>query len=106
MNGAAKPFWRRPLFWPIRHLRYCLVWPLIAAWRRKTRRSLRWRLAASHFAVVLYSVLAIATVGIAAMIILAYVQAPTQNEAAAEASMIAQSIEELAGSAAFTDDDR
>jgi signal transduction histidine kinase len=106
MNKAAKPFWRRPLFWPIWHLRYILIWPLVTAWRRKTRRSLRWRLAASHFAVVLYSVFAIAAVGIAAMIILAWVQAPTRNEAAAEASMIAQSFEELAGSAAFTNDDR
>jgi signal transduction histidine kinase len=106
VNRAAKPFWRRPLFWPIWHLRYVLVWPLITTWRRKTRRSLRWRLAASHFAVVLYSVLAIAAVGIATMLILAYVQAPTRNEAAAEASLIADGFEKLAESTALTNDDR
>jgi signal transduction histidine kinase len=106
VSKAAKPFWRRPLFWPIWHLRYVLIWPLITAWRRKTRRSLRWRLAASHFAVVLYSVLAIAAVGIAAMLILAYVQAPTRNEAAAEASMIAGSFEDLAEKVPLTNDDR
>lgn len=94
------------LSWPVRQLRFLLIWPLIVAWRRKTRRSLRWRLAASHFAVVLYSVLAIAAVGIAGMVVLAYVQVPTQNEAAAEASVVAKSFERLATKTSLTDADR
>ncbi|MEA2514713.1 MAG: two-component system, OmpR family, sensor kinase [Thermomicrobiales bacterium] len=106
MNTAPPVRRRRRLPWPIRQLRFLLIWPLVSAWRRKTRRSLRWRLAASHFAVVLYSVFAIAAVGIAAMMILAVIQVPTENEAAAEASVIAKSFERLATRAPLTDADR
>src|SRR3954464_853730 len=92
--ASKHPFWHFVL-WPFRLLRFFLLWPLIKSWRRKTRRSLRWRLAASHFAVVLYSIMAIAIVGIGLMIVLAYVQTPTENEAAVEASMVADEFERL-----------
>src|SRR5262245_43330766 len=106
MNGAPKRRTTRFLIWPFRQLRFLLVWPLISSWRRKTRRSLRWRLAASHFAVVLYSVLAIAAVGIAGMVTLAYVHVPTQNEAAAEASVVAKSLRGIEEKTPLTDADR
>src|SRR5215217_2509239 len=106
MDRAPQSAWKRRLIGSVRQLRFLLIWPLITAWRRKTRRSLRWRLAASHFAVVLYSVIAIAAVGVATMLVLAYVQAPTRNEAAAEASMIAHSLELMSDKVAMTNGDR
>jgi signal transduction histidine kinase len=106
MNAAPRRSLWHLLLWPVRQLRFLLIWPLVSAWRRKIRRSLGWRLAASHFAVVLYSVFAIAAVGIAAMVVLAYVQVPTQNEAAAEASVVARSFERIAEKTSLTDADR
>jgi signal transduction histidine kinase len=106
MIRAPVRWLRRLLFWPVRQLRFLLFWPLISTWRRKTRRSLRWRLAASHFAVVLYSVFAIAAVGIAAMVVLALVQVPTQNEAAAEASVVAKSFQRLEKKVPLSDAER
>lgn len=100
-------FWLwRFIFWPFRLLRFFLLWPLISSWRRKTRRSLRWRLAASHFAVVLYSIVAIAIVGIGLMILLAYVQSPTDHEAAGEASLVAKEFQELSTRIGLTDTER
>jgi signal transduction histidine kinase len=106
MDKAPKRRERNKLPWPVRQLRFLLVWPFVSSWRRKTRSSLRWRLAASHFAVVLYSVLAIAAVGITALVILALIQVPTENEAAAEASVIAGSFEALNETTTLTNDDR
>jgi hypothetical protein len=40
--------WRR-----LRCLRYLLVWPVILAYRRRARRSLRWRLTGSHLLTLL-----------------------------------------------------
>lgn len=37
----------------LRSLRYLLVWPAIAAYRRRARRSLRWRLTGSHLLTLL-----------------------------------------------------
>lgn len=104
MAIPMKPYKRRSRL--VGLLRLLLIFPIFGAWRRRTRRSLRWRLAASHFAVVLYSVMAIAVVGIAAMIVLAFIQVPTENEAAAEAQLVADSFERLAGRVALTDPDR
>jgi signal transduction histidine kinase len=105
MPSAGRP--RR--HWLVRFLwffRYLLFIPLMRSWRRRTRRSLRWRLAGSHFAVVLYSVMAIAIVGIAAMLTLAFVQVPTKNEAATEAQAIAESFHDLDRKTTLTDADR
>ena len=55
--------------WPPRYLRYLLIWPLVTAYRRKSRTHLSWRLAGSHFATVLASVIAICIVGIVVAVI-------------------------------------
>jgi methyl-accepting chemotaxis protein len=102
---SKHPIWR-VLLWPFRILLFFLLWPVIKRWRRKTRRSLRWRLAASHFAVVLYSIFAIAIVGIGLMILLAYVQSPTDHEAAGEASLVAKEFQELSTQIGLTDTER
>ncbi|MDP9369692.1 MAG: hypothetical protein M3Q03_15700, partial [Chloroflexota bacterium] len=52
----------------LRFLRYATIWPLIVAYERKCRRSLRWRLAESHLGTVFFSVLAISVIGAAAVV--------------------------------------
>ena len=48
-----------PLLW----LRFLFLWPILAAYERKARRSISWRLAESHLLTVFLSVLVISAIG-------------------------------------------
>jgi signal transduction histidine kinase len=72
-----------------------LIWPLIVAYRQKTRTHLSWRLAGSHFATVLASVVAICVVGIVVAVIGSRIAAPADSEAAFEAYDVAHMVEGL-----------
>ncbi len=79
----------------LRFLRYVTIWPLIVAYERKCRRSLRWRLAESHLGTVFFSVLAISVIGAAAVVTTALVQNPVRREPATEAQIVAQMLADL-----------
>ncbi len=83
----------------LRFLRYATIWPLIVAYERKCRRSLRWRLAESHLGTVFFSVLAISVIGAAAVVTTALVQNPVRREPATEAQIVAQMLADLEWSA-------
>lgn len=83
----------RPRLWPPSWLRYLLIWPLVSAYRRRTRSRLSWRLAGSHFATVLVSVIAICVVGTVVIAIASRLTEPADSEAAAEAHQVAQIVE-------------
>jgi signal transduction histidine kinase len=85
----------RGKLWPPRYLRYLLIWPLVTAYRRKTRTHLSWRLAGSHFATVLVSVVAICVVGVVIAVIASRLAAPADTEAAFEAFEVARIVEGL-----------
>jgi len=78
----------RSSFW------FFLLWPFFA-YRDRVRCSLRWRLAESHVGTILISVLAISLVGAIAAVTFAFVRRPMAEEPAAEAKLVAQTIERL-----------
>ena len=81
--------------WPPRFLRCLLIVPLVRAYRRKVRTRLSWRLAGSHFATVLVSVVAICVVGVVVAVIASRLAAPSESEAAFEAYEVARIVEGL-----------
>jgi signal transduction histidine kinase len=85
-SGCSSPGRR---LWPPGYLKYLLVWPAISAYRRKTRTRLAWRLAGSHFAIVLWSVLAISVLVLVAAGITFRQAVPAAGEASVEANEIA-----------------
>ena len=88
---AARFHWPKQLHW----MRYLLIWPLIGAYRRKTRTRLSWRLAGSHFATVLVSVAVICVVTILIAIVASKLATPGFDEAAAEADQVAAIVEDV-----------
>ena len=80
---------------PLRWLRYILLWPLLATYEGKARRSLRWRLAESHLLTVFLSVLAISVIGGGVLVAYSFQQNPVQREPAIEAKEIAEMLQEL-----------
>ena len=77
--------------WPHRlsYLKYALIWPIYDAYRRKTARSLRWRLTGSHLATVFLSIIATSVIGALMVISLFGFVDPRKGEPAAEAKVIA-----------------
>ncbi len=101
----ARPHIPHPSLWPPRFLRYLLIWPLLKAYRRRTRTSLPWRLAGSHFGTVLLSVVMICVVGIVGALIIARVSLPSAEEAALEAMYASKLIEGTAAETPLTNSD-
>ncbi|MCC6791923.1 MAG: HAMP domain-containing histidine kinase [Thermomicrobiales bacterium] len=83
-------------------LRMLLVYPLVKAYRRRTRTKLSWRLAGSHFATVFVSVIAICLVGVAIALIASRVTS-TDAEAGYEAWDVAQIVEGMSPSGMIDD---
>jgi signal transduction histidine kinase len=80
---------------PLRWLRFLFLWPLIAAYERKSRRTLRWRLAESHVLTVFLSVLAIAIIGGAGLVAYAFQENPVAQEPVNEAQVVARMLQNL-----------
>jgi signal transduction histidine kinase len=80
--------------WPHRlsYLKYLLIWPLYDAYRRKTARSLRWRLIGSHLATVFLSIIATSVIGALLVVAIFGFVDPRTNEPAAEAKIVAELI--------------
>src|SRR5215207_1948540 len=80
--------------WPRRlsYLKYLLIWPLYDAYRRKTARSLRWRLIGSHLATVFLSIIATSVIGALLVVAIFGFVDPRTNEPAAEAKIVAELI--------------
>src|SRR4051794_14708016 len=95
---------RRPKLWPPSYVRYLLIWPLIRAYRRKTRTRLSWRLAGSHFATVLVSVLVICAVTIVIAVIGSRLASPSHDEAAVEAWQASQMLRDAGAARPLTFD--
>lgn len=96
-TGSRWRHWgRRCLDWRGTHwLRYLLIWPLFRVYRECVRRSLRWRLAESHVATILLSVLAVSLVGALATVGAAFIQRPMDQEPSREARLVADGLEQL-----------
>jgi signal transduction histidine kinase len=92
------------LFWPFNLIPWLFGIPIIRWWRRNTRRSLGWRLAGSHFAVVVYSIIAICACGFAFIVGVAYFTVPAENDAAGEAKSLVNTIEKLQRDNGFSND--
>src|SRR5215213_5517152 len=85
----------RSALWPPKFLRYLLIVPLVRAYRRKVRTHLSWRLAGSHFATVLVSVVAICVVGVVVAVVASRLAAQADTEASFEAFEVARIVEGL-----------
>ena len=86
-----RPRWLAALMW----LRFLLIWPIIAGFQRQSDRSLRWRLVGSHLATVFVSVVSVAVLFVAVLLIVNWREKPLQVEPAAEANVVAASLEQL-----------
>lgn len=88
-----------------RFLRFLLIYPLVRAYRRRTRTKLSWRLAGSHFATVLVSVVAICVVGVLIALIASRLTSETDGEAGYEAWDVAQIVEGMTENGAISDNE-
>lgn len=93
----------RSRLWPPRYLRYLLIVPWIGFWRRRTRQRLSWRLAGSHFATVLASVLVICAVLTGMLVIFSRTQLAHYGEAAAEAYGLSTAVSDVIAEQPLTD---
>jgi signal transduction histidine kinase len=82
-----------------------LIWPLVRAYRRKTRKRLSWQLAGSHFATVLVSMVVICMVTIAVATLAAKLTLPGHVEVAFEAGDVAGIIQQANASRPLTNDE-
>ena len=79
----------------LRALRFLLIWPIIAGFQRQSDRSLRWRLVGSHLATVFVSIVTVAVLFVAILLVVNWRDKPLQYEPAAEAQVVAASVEQL-----------
>jgi len=84
-------------------MKYLLIWPIIRDYRRKTRASLSWRLAGSHFGTVLLSVLTICIVGVTIVVIASRLALPKAAEASVEAQLVSLTVEGIREETSITD---
>jgi len=84
-------------------MKYLLIWPIIRDYRRKTRTSLSWRLAGSHFGTVLLSVLTICIVGVTIVVIASRLALPKAAEASVEAQLVSLTVEGIREETSITD---
>ncbi len=101
----AKRTVRLPNIWPPTYLKYLFIWPIIHSYRRKTRTSLSWRLAGSHFGTVLLSVLTICIVGVTIVAIASRLALPRAAEASVEAQLVAMTVEGIREETSLSDDE-
>jgi signal transduction histidine kinase len=86
-----------------RFLRCLLIYPVVNAYRRRTRTKLSWRLAGSHFATVLVSVVAICVVGVLIALIASRLTTETDAEAGFEAWDVARIVVGMTENGAISD---
>jgi signal transduction histidine kinase len=91
-ESAAPTPWHRRFGW----LRYLALVPLYNAYRRRTERDLRWRLATSHVLAVVLSVAIIGLIGAAILVGVALYRSPTATEPARDARAAARIVEQSA----------
>lgn len=100
-DSAPPGPWRMRVRW----LRYLLLVPLYRAYRRRTERDLRWRLATSHVIAVILSVGIIGLIGASILVAVALLGSPVASEPARDAREAARIVEAAAGDAILTADE-
>src|SRR6185312_15095628 len=81
--------------WMRRSLKYFLIWPLFRAYRRKLRRSVRWRLADSHITAVWSSVLGLCVILVVIIFATSWFAFPAGGEAPEEAAAFAHIVDQV-----------
>src|SRR5690349_21313147 len=79
----------------LRFLRYLLIWPVIAGYRRRVRHSLRWRLAGSHLSTVFLSILTVSVVGAIVLVATSFIQRPADQEPGYDAKTVAEMLGQM-----------
>lgn len=90
--------------WTRQSLKYLLIWPLFRAYRRKLRRSVRWRLADSHITAVWSSVLGLCVILVVVIFATSWFAFPAGGEAPEEADAFARIVERVQSAKPMTND--
>ena len=93
--------WRTRARW----LRYLLLVPLYRAYRRRTARDLRWRLATSHVIAVILSVAIIGLIGASILVGIALFRSPAASEPARDAREVVRIVEQATGDTLLSPDE-